>query len=268
MRSPSRSCATSGSTPGSSGSSPARSRRWRSRCSTRPRTPSCCSAASRRCRTSSCGPAKSTAATVADVPILWVTASALSQEPSAATAAGMLDARGRRPHTVLDLDYRPTFWRSREEASARIGAAVDHATIAVGNREECAVAVGTDDPREAAARLRARGVELAIVKLGGDGVLLSSDGRAAGRAAADRGAVRPRRRRRVRRGAVPRAAARLAARAHGRVRERRRRNRGLAAAVLAGDAVRGRGRGAARERCPPTRSDAVARPRGVGSASA
>ncbi len=115
------------------------------------------------------------AATVGDVPILWVTGSALSQEPSASTVAGMLQARGRRRHTVLDLDYRPTFWRSREEASARIGAAVELATIAVGNREECAVAVGTENPHEAAARLRGRGVELAIVKLGGDGVLLSSD---------------------------------------------------------------------------------------------
>jgi 5-dehydro-2-deoxygluconokinase len=114
-------------------------------------------------------------ATVKDVPILWVTASALSQEPSASTTAGMLEARGRRRHTVLDLDYRPTFWRSREEAAARIGAAVDRATIAVGNREECAVAVGSDDPHEAATRLRARGIELAIVKLGGDGVLLASD---------------------------------------------------------------------------------------------
>jgi len=114
------------------------------------------------------------AGAVAEVPILWVTASALSQEPSASTAEAMLVARGRRRHTVLDLDYRPTFWRSREEASARIGAAVDHATVAVGNRDECAVAVGTEDPREAAARLRAKGVELAIVKLGGDGVLLST----------------------------------------------------------------------------------------------
>jgi len=113
------------------------------------------------------------AATVAEVPILWVTASALSHEPSASTAEGMLRSRARRRHTVLDLDYRPTFWRSREEASARIGAAVEHATIAVGNREECAVAVGSGDPHEAAARLRARGVEVAIVKLGGDGVLLS-----------------------------------------------------------------------------------------------
>ncbi len=115
------------------------------------------------------------AATVTGVPVLWISAGALSQEPSASTVAGMLGARGRRRHTVLDLDYRPTFWRSREEASARIGAAVDHATIAVGNREECAVAVGAEDPHEAAARLRGRGVELAIVKLGGDGVLLSSD---------------------------------------------------------------------------------------------
>jgi 5-dehydro-2-deoxygluconokinase len=114
------------------------------------------------------------AATVCDVPILWVTASALSQEPSASTAEGMLRTRGRRRHTVLDLDYRPTFWRSREEASARIGAALDHATIAVGNREECAVAVGSEDLHEAAARIRQRGIELAIVKLGGDGVLLSS----------------------------------------------------------------------------------------------
>jgi 5-dehydro-2-deoxygluconokinase len=114
------------------------------------------------------------AGTVGDLPMLWITAGALSQEPSASTVEGMLEARGRRRHTVLDLDYRATFWRSREEASGRIGAAVGHATIAVGNREECAVAVGTDDPREAAARLRARGIELAIVKLGGAGVLLSS----------------------------------------------------------------------------------------------
>jgi 5-dehydro-2-deoxygluconokinase len=81
--------------------------------------------------------------------------------------------RQRRAHTILDLDYRPSFWRSRQEAAARIGAAVGQATIAVGNREECAVAVGSEDPHEAARRLLDRGVSLAIVKLGGDGVLLA-----------------------------------------------------------------------------------------------
>ena len=119
-------------------------------------------------------PGEVDADTVENVSILWVTASALSREPSGSTAEAMLHSRARRRHTVLDLDYRPTFWRSREDASARIGAALEHATVAVGNREECAVAVGSDDPHEAAARLRARGVELAVVKLGGDGVLLSS----------------------------------------------------------------------------------------------
>src|SRR6516162_8031083 len=57
------------------------------------------------------------AATVAGVHVLWVAAGALSHEPSASTVEGMLKARGRRRHTVLDLDYRPAFWRSRAEAS-------------------------------------------------------------------------------------------------------------------------------------------------------
>jgi len=112
--------------------------------------------------------------TVRDVPLLWISGGALSAEPSASTVEAMLCARGRRAHTILDLDYRPTFWRSRAEASARIGAAVEHATVAVGNREECSVAVGSDDPHEAAQRLLGRGVALAIVKLGGDGVLLAT----------------------------------------------------------------------------------------------
>jgi len=86
----------------------------------------------------------------------------------------MLEARGRRRHTVVDLDYRPTFWPSEEEASRAIGAAIDHATIAVGNRRECEVAVGTGDPDAAADALLARGLELAVVKLGGDGVLVAT----------------------------------------------------------------------------------------------
>jgi 5-dehydro-2-deoxygluconokinase len=112
--------------------------------------------------------------TVRDVSVLWVSGGALSGEPSTSTVLGMMRARGRRDHTILDLDYRPTFWRSRQEASATIGAAVEHATVAVGNREECAVAVGTREPEGAAARLLEQGVRLAIVKLGGDGVLLAT----------------------------------------------------------------------------------------------
>jgi 5-dehydro-2-deoxygluconokinase len=114
-------------------------------------------------------------AVVAEVGVLWISGGALAQEPSRSTVQQMLNRRGRQTHTILDLDYRPTFWTDRDEASRTIGGALEHATIAVGNREECAVAVGADDPHEAAARLLARGVELAIVKLGGDGVLLADE---------------------------------------------------------------------------------------------
>jgi 5-dehydro-2-deoxygluconokinase len=112
--------------------------------------------------------------TIAAIPLLWISGGALAQEPSRSTVEAMLEARGRRDHTVLDLDYRPSFWRSRDEASGQIGAAVSHATVAVGNREECEVATGTGEPHEAAARLLERGVRVAIVKLGGDGVLLAT----------------------------------------------------------------------------------------------
>ena len=51
---------------------------------------------------------------------------------------------------------------------------LDHVTVAVGNRTEVEVAVGTSDPDEAAARLLSRGVELAVVKKGAEGVLFAT----------------------------------------------------------------------------------------------
>lgn len=113
-------------------------------------------------------------AAAAVAPVLWVTGSAFSHPVSAATVSSLLAARKRRIHTVLDLDYRPTFWQSVADARRLIGGAVASATVAVGNRAECDVAVGTPDPDEAATRLLDRGVELAIVKMGGDGVLVAS----------------------------------------------------------------------------------------------
>jgi 5-dehydro-2-deoxygluconokinase len=111
---------------------------------------------------------------VRTVPILWVSAGALAEEPSRGTVQTLLHERGRRPHVVLDLDYRPTFWASEDEARQVIGAAVDDATVAVGNRAECEIAVGTADADEAVDALLGRGVALAIVKLGGDGVLVAT----------------------------------------------------------------------------------------------
>jgi 5-dehydro-2-deoxygluconokinase len=108
------------------------------------------------------------------IPILWITAGALADEPSRSTVQTLLAERDRRSHVVLDLDYRPSFWRSEDEARATIGAAVDQATVAVGNRTECEIAVGTSDPEAAADALLTRGVSLAIVKQGGAGVLVAT----------------------------------------------------------------------------------------------
>jgi 5-dehydro-2-deoxygluconokinase len=106
--------------------------------------------------------------------IFWVAGSCLSGRLTGPTTRAMLETRGRKRHTVIDLDYRPTFWPSEEAAGREIGAAVGQATVAVGNRRECEVAVGTADPDQAADVLLERGIELAIVKLGSDGVLVAT----------------------------------------------------------------------------------------------
>lgn len=110
---------------------------------------------------------------VTDVPILWIAASNLAYEPSRTTMHEILTRRGRRTHTVLDLDWRPMFWGSPADATAEIAPLLGHFTMAIGNRTECQIAVGSDDPDEAADRLLAHGLEAVIVKLGGDGVLVA-----------------------------------------------------------------------------------------------
>ena len=108
---------------------------------------------------------------VRDARLFWATVTGLSEEPSRSAHHAAWAARGRRRHTVLDLDYRPMFWSSPEEATAQVRAALPHVTVAVGNREECAVATGETDPDRAAEALLAAGVELAVVKQGPRGVL-------------------------------------------------------------------------------------------------
>ncbi|GAA2051033.1 5-dehydro-2-deoxygluconokinase [Leifsonia soli] len=103
--------------------------------------------------------------------VFWATVTGLSEEPSRSAHHRAWQARDRAGFTILDLDYREVFWDSAEHASAEIERALPHITIAVGNREECAVAVGETDPRRAADALLERGVELAIVKQGPKGVL-------------------------------------------------------------------------------------------------
>ncbi len=113
---------------------------------------------------------------VRDADVFWVTGTGLSQEPSRTATLEALRARGKSGITVLDLDYRPMFWESREEARRWVQEALPHVTVAVGNLDECDTAVGVREPRAAADALHAAGVELAVVKQGPDGVLASRRG--------------------------------------------------------------------------------------------
>ncbi|GAA2163718.1 MULTISPECIES: 5-dehydro-2-deoxygluconokinase [Glycomyces] len=113
---------------------------------------------------------------IRDASVFWVTVTGLCQEPSRSATLAALEARGKRGITVLDLDYRPMFWDSPQAARDWVKLALPHVTVAVGNREECEVAVGaTDTPAEAARALRAAGVSLAVVKQGPKGVLALDD---------------------------------------------------------------------------------------------
>jgi 5-dehydro-2-deoxygluconokinase len=107
--------------------------------------------------------------------VFWVTVTGLSQEPSRGATLQALEARARSGITVLDLDYRPMFWSSRQEARTWVQRALKHVTVAVGNLDECDTAVGEREPKAAAQALRDRGVEVVVVKQGPKGVLARDD---------------------------------------------------------------------------------------------
>lgn len=108
--------------------------------------------------------------------VFWSTVTGLCQEPSGEAHVAAHLARSRAEladgqYTILDLDYRPMFWESEDAARAQLARILPHVTVAIGNDKECAVAVGTGTPDEQADRLLAAGVEIAVVKLGHEGVM-------------------------------------------------------------------------------------------------
>lgn len=108
---------------------------------------------------------------IASAGVYWSTVTGLSQEPSRTAHVAAWTARARARHTILDLDYRPMFWTSREDAAREVRRVLDQVTVAIGNLDECEVATGHREPEAAGGALLAAGVELAIVKQGPHGVL-------------------------------------------------------------------------------------------------
>ncbi|MDH6630148.1 5-dehydro-2-deoxygluconokinase [Streptomyces sp. LBL] len=103
--------------------------------------------------------------------IFWITGTGLSEEPSRSATLAALKARDRAGTTVFDLDWRETFWADPDEARPYYAEALRHATVAVGDLDECEIATGVREPRACAEALLAAGVELAVVKQGSKGVL-------------------------------------------------------------------------------------------------
>ena len=103
--------------------------------------------------------------------LFWATVSGLSVEPSRSSTLEALAVRARRHPTVLDLDWRPTFWKSPDDARALTRKALGLVTVAIGNLSEVEMATSTSDPDVGADRLLDLGLELVIVKMGPDGVL-------------------------------------------------------------------------------------------------
>ncbi|MFE4329057.1 5-dehydro-2-deoxygluconokinase [Streptomyces sp. NPDC056831] len=117
--------------------------------------------------------------------VFWMTGTGLCAEPSRTSTLAALRARDRSGITVFDLDWRPMFWDTTEaipkaasaipeaasSPTARYREALAHATVAVGNLDECEIATGEREPHAAARALIAAGVELAVVKQGPKGVL-------------------------------------------------------------------------------------------------
>jgi 5-dehydro-2-deoxygluconokinase len=112
--------------------------------------------------------------------VFWITGTGLSEEPSRTATLAALAHRARSGTTVFDLDWRPMFWTDPGQARPYYAEALRHATVAVGNLDECEVATGVREPRACAEALLAAGVELAVVKQGPKGVLaVHRDGRSA-----------------------------------------------------------------------------------------
>ncbi len=103
--------------------------------------------------------------------IFWISVTGISVEPSRSAHHYALDHRKKAGYTIVDLDYRDMFWESEELARTEVDRILDKVNVAVGNKEECYVAVGETDPDRAADALLERGMDIAIVKQGPKGTL-------------------------------------------------------------------------------------------------
>lgn len=116
---------------------------------------------------------------VRNTKIFWFSASGLCAEPVRSAHHMALHHRlharqkqeDREHWTIIDLDYRPRFWRNKEHAHREVREVLPYCNVAIGNVEECCIAANTDDPAKAAQILLDAGVDIVVVKQGLNGTM-------------------------------------------------------------------------------------------------
>ncbi|WP_029422817.1 5-dehydro-2-deoxygluconokinase [Alicyclobacillus macrosporangiidus] len=103
--------------------------------------------------------------------MLVVACTALAVSPGREAALAALEAnRNSGGVNVLDLDWRPMFWASPEEAHLYYRTAMRLADVVLANEPELEFAGGSSDPDEAAQSILKLGVREVVAKRGGAGV--------------------------------------------------------------------------------------------------
>jgi len=115
-----------------------------------------------------------TDAEIKSTKVFWVSACALATGETAKSIQDWLVTRSLSGHTVLDLDYRPSFWENESIAKSVTKRAIDSSNILVGNRKEFEVATGLTDPDQIRKNFLGQQINLVIVKLGENGVYLAN----------------------------------------------------------------------------------------------
>jgi 5-dehydro-2-deoxygluconokinase len=106
--------------------------------------------------------------------VLWASACALSTGETSKSIQSWLETRNLQGQTVLDLDYRPTFWESESVARSVTSKAIAGSNILVGNRKEFEVATGLTQPDQISKKFLGNHISLVIVKLGENGVYIAN----------------------------------------------------------------------------------------------
>lgn len=106
--------------------------------------------------------------------VFWISACALATGETARSIQDWLITRSLSGHIVLDLDYRPSFWKNESIAKSETSKAIESSNILVGNKKEFEVATGLTDPDQIRKNFLGQQINLVIVKLGENGVYLAN----------------------------------------------------------------------------------------------